>query len=193
MTGSAAEERIRAKAEAHLRRTFPDARIVHELVLQQGGCRIDLAAVTQDRLVCVEVKSERDVLTRLPDQVEAMRRVCDAWRVCCADSHVDKVREVAGWIGAVSETELGTPAYRLGSLWRDSLEGTCNAPARLDMLWADELRWIAGIKASRWPCIRAASDSMTGAQVRRAVCAVLRNRSFPRADAPVPLPERLAA
>lgn len=184
---SAAEERIRVKAEAMLRSAFPDARLVHELVLKQGGCRIDLAAITPDRLICVEVKSERDVLDRLPDQVEAMRRVCDAWCIATAAKHLDKCREIAGWLHAFEEDGLA----RVG-LWRESLGGVCNAPARLDMLWADELRWVARIKAARWPCIIAASDSMTGAQVRRAVCGALRAREFPRADAAISLP-RLAA
>lgn len=187
MAGSEAEERIRAKAEKVLREVFPTARIIHELVLQQGGVRIDLAAVTPDRLVCVEIKSERDVLTRLPDQVAAMKRVCDTWRVVCADKHIDKVREIAGWVESISETELDTPGYRTNHLERDAMKGVCNAPARLDMLWADELRWIAGGKGARWFCIRSASDAKTGSEIRRAVCAVLRARSFPRADPPIPL------
>ena len=177
---SEAEERIRAKAEAMLRSAFPEARIIHELVLRQGGCRIDLAAVTTDRLICVEVKSERDVLTRLPDQVAAMRLVCDAWCVVTAAKHLDKCRDIAGW-GKVYEED----DFRYLNLWRDSLAGLCNAPARLEMLWADELRRIAGHAGSRRPCIAAATDSLTGSQVRRAVCRELRQRAFPRADAPI--------
>lgn len=179
---SVAEERIRAKAEAMLRGAFPDARIIHELVLRQGGCRIDLAAVTPDRLICVEVKSERDVLTRLPDQVEAMKRVSDAWCVVTAFKHMDPCRKIAGWLHVAEEDALD----RL-HLWRDAMAGTCNAPARLEMLWADELRWVARIKGARWACITAASDSMAGAEVRRAVCAQLRARAFPRADEAVPI------
>jgi hypothetical protein len=179
---SQAEERIRLKVEASLRGAFPEARIIHELVLRQGGVRIDLAAVTPDRLICAEVKSERDVLTRLPEQVEAMKRVADAWCVVTTEKHLDKCRRIAGWLHAADEDNL----ERL-SLWRESLSGTCNAPARLDMLWADELRWVARIKGARWPCITAASDTMTGAQVRRAVCSQLRARAFPRADAPISL------
>lgn len=188
MAGSEAEERIRVKAEASLRQAFPDARIIHELVLRQGGVRIDLAAVTPIRLICVEIKSERDVLTRLPEQVAAMKKVCDTWRVCCADKHISKVRNIAGWIASVSETEIDARGYHMMSMERDALKGVCNAPARLDMLWADELRWIAGTKGARWHCIRSASDAMTGGQVRRAVCAALRARSFPRADPASPLP-----
>lgn len=77
MAGSEAEERIRAKAEVWLRQRVPDARIIHELVLEQGGSRIDLAAVTSDMIVAVEIKSERDVLDRLNSQLEAAMKVAD--------------------------------------------------------------------------------------------------------------------
>lgn len=188
MSGSEAEERIRAKAEDALRQAFPEARIIHELVLRQGGVRIDLAAVTPSRLVCVEIKSERDVLDRLPRQIEAMKRVCDAWRVVVADKHVEKAREIGGWLGITPESEVDHQFYGLAALVRDSLKSLCNAPARLDMLWAEELRWVSGQRGSRVPCICAASDALTGAEVRRRVCAVLRAREFPRADPVIALP-----
>lgn len=194
MAGSEAEERIRGKAEAALRLALPEARIIHELVLRQGGVRIDLAAVTPDRLVCVEIKSERDVLKRLPEQVKAMRLVADAWFVCCATKHLEEVRKIAGWANAMPETQLDAPGYQMRDLTRDMLKGLCNAPARLEMLWANELHRVAGLgKGTRGFCVRAASDSRTGSEIRRAVCAELRARHFPRADAPIPAKYGLAA
>lgn len=195
MSGSAAEERIRAKGEAMLRALFPTARIIHELMLRQGGCRADLAAVTPDRLIGLEIKSERDVLTRLPAQAEAMDQVCDAWGVLVAGAHLEKVRalDTRLWLVAAAEDDR----ERLGQrLFRDSFSGLCNAPARLDMLWADELRIISCPRrdAPRRMCIQAAADHLTGVQVRRAVCAALRARAFPRADPAIPLsPVGLAA
>lgn len=87
MSGSVAEERIRAKVEAALRREFPDARIVHELNMSQGGIRLDLAAVRPDGITLVEIKSERDVLKRLRDQITAARRVTGDVRVYAAEKH----------------------------------------------------------------------------------------------------------
>lgn len=192
MAGSAAEERIRGKAEAKLRAIFPDARIIHELVLKQGGVRIDLAAVTPVRLVCVEIKSERDVMTRLPDQVTAMKRVSDAWAVVVADAWYDIARDIAGILHACSESELdGTVRSWAGlhGMERDAMKGMCNAPARLDMLWAEELQRISGLgaRANRTDCTRHIADTHTGAEVRKAVCAALRARSFPRADPAIPI------
>lgn len=185
MAGSEAEERIRAKAEEKLRRVFPTARIIHELMLQQGGCRIDLAAVTEDRLIVVEIKSERDVLKRLDEQYRQAKLVADSILVLLAEKHLDKARDISGWLNTCTENELDRFDFE-----RYALQQPCNAPARLDMLWAEELRWVAGTdqRANRTFSILKASEYLTGGQVRKRVCAALRSRPFPRADAPIPLP-----
>lgn len=183
-SGSDAEERIRLKAEAALRAAWPSARIIHELVLEQGGCRIDLAGVTADRIIAVEIKSERDVLTRLKAQVDAARKVADSISVIVASKYLDNAREIAGWLNVCAEDDALTHLLRQQ---RGAYESCCNAPARLQMLWASELRAVAasGNKATRLFSIRKASDELTGAEVRRRVCAALRARYFPRADAPI--------
>lgn len=183
---SEAEERIRSKCEAALREQFPDARIIHELVVHQGSCRLDLAAVTPSRIVVVEIKSERDVLTRLPQQVKEARRVSDLFRVVVTDKHLEKARELAGWLETATEDQV---ARSIGcSYATKQLMGTpINAPARLAMLWADELRIVAecGSRFNRTDCIFKASEYFTGAEVRRRVCAALRARHYPRADPPI--------
>jgi len=186
MSGSEAEERIRVKAEAALREVWPSARIVHELMMRQGGCRIDLAAITPDRLIVVEVKSERDVLDRLKRQVEEAREVADGVMVALAGAHYDKAwrdRHIC-ILEASREEDL---VSSLNRQVRSVLAMPTNAPARLSMLWASELRRIAGApaKANRSYSIQLASDSLTGAEVRRRVCAALRARPFPRADDPI--------
>lgn len=75
MSGSPAEERLRALAEARLRERYPDARIIHELVVNEGSVRMDLAAVTREAIVLVEIKSERDTLSRLGGQLKACRLI----------------------------------------------------------------------------------------------------------------------
>ena len=87
MAGSEAEERIRAKAEALLRAERPSARVIHELNTSSGGPRLDLAAVDIDRLTLAEIKSERDVLSRLPDQIRAAGKVSGDVRVFAAEKH----------------------------------------------------------------------------------------------------------
>lgn len=183
---SEAEERIRLKCEAALRQQFPDARIIHELVVRQGSCRLDLAAVTPNRVVLVEVKSERDVLTRLPQQMKEAREVADLFRVVVAERHLASAREIMGWTGIVDEDDF---AREIRTSWatKQFMSTPCNSPARLAMLWANELRIVAecGAKSNRSDCILRASDYFTGSEVRRRVCSALRARPYPRADPPI--------
>lgn len=80
MHGSEAEVRIRDKAVALLREALPDARIIHEFDL--FGVRMDLAAVTPEEIVLVEIKSERDKLDRLANQISFATRIGGEVWVC---------------------------------------------------------------------------------------------------------------
>ena len=183
---SEAEERIRTKCEAALRQHFPDARIIHELVVRQGSCRLDLAAVTPNRIILIEVKSERDVLTRLPQQAKEAREVADLFRAVVTEKHIDKAREVMGWSGVVDEDDF---TREIATSWatRQLMTTPINAPARLSMLWANELQIVAECspRTNRTACIFKASEYYTGSELRRRICDALRARHYPRADPPI--------
>ena len=226
MTGSIAEERIRAKAEVLLRRLFPSGRIIHELgVGSYGSSVIDLASVTPDLIAGIEVKSERDVLTRLPRQYRYARKVVDLYALCAAPAVAEKVKRlqqshtdeyedqyVDGRL--IGHRAKANPEYIPDLADLDVLveadDGFCpgyswasdnnefsvihrlnpailNPSHRLEMLWAEELRAIAApfgvtARSNRGQCINMISEGMTGREVRRAVCAALRRRTFARAD-----------
>jgi hypothetical protein len=204
MAGSIAEERIRAKAEALLRRRFPDARIVHELVLEQGGVRIDIAAIRPGFLAALEIKSERDTLKRLPEQIKAALKVCDLFGVCIAAKHEPEVGRWPGHkdgaevvlghaVDLLIEQEDGFDCRHSAFCdgWRGNRGETrlCNPADRLEMLWAEELKLISRApKMSRQPAKHLICETMTGRQIREAVCAALRARPFPRADPAIPFP-----
>lgn len=147
MAGSVAEERIRAKVEAAFRRRWPEARIIHELVLDQGGVRIDLAAVTPDRLYVAEIKSERDVLKRLASQVEVATQVAQEVWVVVGEKHVERIKALNDYHkriprvppfvrrdGTVLDAELVTNDERIVPL------GWCHLKA--EEAEGDALRWI---------------------------------------------------
>lgn len=228
MAGSAAEERIRAKAEALLRERYPDARIVHELVLDQWGVRIDLAAVRPDELIAVEIKSERDVTKRLSAQVTTALKVAQRIWVCAAPKHEIYLRSA---MEAHRRVMFDTPrtVRRRGTVlevqyklednpdhipylascsllievetgfepldgWRTGLSRRLlsEPAAQLQMLWAEELRTLCGwgrlgvgSKTTRTAAIELAAEHMTGGEIRKGVCTLLRQRPFPRADAPI--------
>lgn len=223
MAGSEAEERIRAKAETMLRGKFPAARIIHELVLAQGGCRIDIAAVWANGFAAVEIKSERDNFDRLRAQIKAALPVSTVVWVCIAADHQAEI--IAMLQPHVPGSERQVPHPKLAGAWNFehdpnptyipelgktyiNVEAEPNAEfpftqvhhpsswdhqrilsaqAQLEMLWAEELRRIvsASLRRTRGQCVRDAVETMSGRDIRRAVCAALRTRQFPRADPPI--------
>lgn len=72
---SEAEAEIRRAVVDRLRVLVPGCRIINEINAASFGNRIDVLAVGLDRMVAVEIKSEKDKLDRLPDQIKAMRSV----------------------------------------------------------------------------------------------------------------------
>lgn len=232
MAGSAAEERIRAKVVDALRAQLGTTyRIIHELVVEQGGCRLDVAAVSEDELVVVEIKSEKDVLKRLPDQIRAARKVAQKVWVVAAPKHVPALKAMTDstlWYEVYGPME-GAHNYRrlsgpekirplmrhepnpdhfpelamcrvltendTGGLVLADVGYGERAPRpqpgeMLKMLWADELRSFAGwfgakSNTPRDHSMLLAIEHASGREIRRAVCAALRARPFPRADPPI--------
>jgi hypothetical protein len=217
VSGSDAEERVRAVAVAALRLEMPTARIIHELDV--GGARLDLAAIETDRIVLVEIKSERDVLTRLAGQLRFALSVTDDVRVVCTPRHQAKI--TAARVPYIHEgPDRGANALHIKGLQHCSLH--VESPAGLVKAWANhplynknwnreriraehvmdlmlqseakEALRPLGAK-SRWiqrEVTAFAMEHLSGAQIRRMTCAALRARHFARADAPIQA-ERIAA
>lgn len=69
------EGELREAVVARLRVMMPAARIMHEVNAASFGNRIDVLAVDKAEIVAVEIKSKKDKLDRLPDQIKAMTGV----------------------------------------------------------------------------------------------------------------------
>lgn len=200
---SEAEERIRVKAAAHLRGMYPGARIVHELKLNNGTTRIDLAAVLPGRFALAEIKSELDVLDRLGRQIRDALKITPNVHVYVAGKHADTLREMPRDFH--SEDDLRSNLYRT-SVWRETDHGFDVVrrhydPVRaelahmpdtrqlLALLWAEELKAMLsrnnlsyGRKANMAATKKTAFEYLTGAQIRRGVCLALMGRPFARGD-----------
>jgi len=72
---SPAEGEIREAVVAYLRQQRPNARIIHEINTSLGGTRIDVLAVDRAEIIAVEIKSSKDKLDRLHDQIQGMKGV----------------------------------------------------------------------------------------------------------------------
>lgn len=177
---SEAEARIRAKAERLLRELFPDARIVHEFDL--GGVRLDLAAITPERLALVEIKSENDTLSRLPRQVDFAHRIGGPVFVCFAPRWREQIR-TAGLRFPVQRLEENDDGFSgLMPYWLQHPDRYDNR-ALMQLLLKPELFALAKPHGARSkhdvPTLQhLVHENLTGREIRRGALAALRARRF---------------
>lgn len=167
---SPAEAEVRDAVVARLRMIRPRARIIHEINCAcWGENRIDLIAVDLAEIIAVEIKSEKDKLDRLAQQVSSMQAVAHHVIAAIHEKHLVEVQ--SSQFAAHSERDGkfwrrdmpdGQPSHGL-TYWiypetRRALTGGIDylwpwkepdpavqhplPPAAINMLWADELRGV---------------------------------------------------
>lgn len=197
---SSAEREIRDALVNWFHTNEPRARVVHELnVAGQGSNRADLGIILPDTLFLVEIKSERDKLTRLKDQFDAFMKCSHGVIIAAHERHFDG-DELRGcdWMRWSHKDHIWRyPGAERWDLHRYKAYIEPHAVMFLEMLWAEELSaelvrhgLMAG-GSQRWQMIHAMTLGMTGKQIREAVCRQLRQRAFAEADPPIV--ERIAA
>ena len=211
MPGSEAEEEIRAAVVDRLRELMPKARIIHELNTSgTGSLRVDLAAVDDETIIGVEIKSERDTLSRLQRQWDVFNRTFHETIVVAHRKHWNEAGDrlehdlsrkssvfLATWMYPKPVTDAGF--YRAGRWnlpkawrWSHSRPEQPRAANLLQMLWRDELKAECSkhqisvtSRATRTVMIGEMVWLMTGREICQAVCRQLRQRDFARADPPI--------
>ena len=206
---SEAEAEIRDPVVCRLRELMPSARIIHEIQCATWGPnRIDVLAVTDRKIVAVEIKSSKDKLDRLPKQISSMNS-CAHHVIAALHSKFFRIIETpnAGtWIDHPKEAGAsqvwgfdlpeanGVEQYRrheLSSRW--DKPSSCPPDGAIDMLWRKELREIAARRKLHSATSRLTIPelidvikwNMNWSEITAEVCAALRRRECPEADAPV--------
>ncbi len=117
----------------------PDTAIIDELSLCQGDARIDVAVVNGS-LSGYEIKSDRDTLARLPNQLAAYELCFDTMTMVVGKKYVAKCVDVLPqWWGIweAVPTEHGVSF----SCRREPIPNTKITPERVvQLLWKNELR-----------------------------------------------------
>ena len=190
---SSAEREIRDAVVAWWHDREPRARIIHELPLNgfSASGRVDLAAVFPDVIVTMEIKSERDKLTRLEKQFFEMSKRSHDWKIIAHDKWAEgdglKDQEWMNW--SHREHLWGYPDRSAWSFDRYRIDRLVGAPTLLDYLHRQELedalkdfgRTVrSGMR--QWELLREINAVMTGREVVLAVCGALRKREFAEAD-----------
>lgn len=183
------EEVMRVAVEAWMKARWPAARIIHELNIAGGSVRLDLASVGDEELRLVEIKSRKDVLDRLPNQIKRAKECCQEVWVCIDDKHQAAfdalANENTGWyaIGLLVLKPDGTLIERRPASNRQP------DPRRVcDLLWADEMRTHLRPANNMANMVRLTVDEHGLRHIMRKVCIALKARPFPRADEAVGTP-----
>lgn len=195
---SSAEAEIRNAVVDRLRMMVPDARIIHEINVESFGGRIDVLAVGTSRIVAVEIKSEKDKLDRLEDQIGAMNRVAHVSvaalheKFLCDKRPPDECRKASlTWIHPEMDRDghIQTRRWMMDPLPWLRPKRRCLPADALGMLWVDELRSICAQFSLPAKSRMNSGDlrdlirfHLTGEQITRAVCGAIRRRACVEAD-----------
>lgn len=124
-------------------RLEPGTRLVHELGLNEGSVRIDVAVIGS-RLEGYEIKAELDTLRRLARQVPTYSAVLDRCTLVVSKKHLDQATKmVPEWWGLMVAQE-GDGAVRLRTVRRARSNPSPNAALLVKLLWRREALSVAG-------------------------------------------------
>ncbi len=127
---------LRARVRrAHARQ--PDTVVLDELGLCRGSVRVDLAAVN-GIFHGYEIKSDRDTLRRLKNQVAVYNQVFDRATLVVGERHLDEATTmVPGWWEVV-RIEATASGPSLKQVRRPKKNPSRDPRALVELLWADE-------------------------------------------------------
>lgn len=93
-----------------------DALILDELVVCHGKARVDVAVINGS-FTGYEIKSEKDTLDRLPNQIEAYNKVFDNMSIITGNNHTEEVKSmVPEWWGIFTASYDDTNCVNIKSV-----------------------------------------------------------------------------
>ena len=117
----------------------PDTAIIDELSLCQGNARVDVAVVNGS-FSGYEIKSDRDSLARLPNQLAAYEQCFDTMTMVVGRKHVAKCKETLPEWWGIWEAVLTEKGVRF-ACWREPMPNAGIIAERVvQLLWKNELR-----------------------------------------------------
>lgn len=200
---SESETEIRTAVVSRLRSLRPDVRIIHEIQIDEGKRRADILAVCRNEIYAVEIKSEKDTLTRLADQQKSMRNVAHSVIVAMHEKHLYDEFSLGNdvlWVYPVQDR------VDCGDRWIAGFNGMWTAPGMrlntslphnsITVLWRDELAWMCSKfrvshsdRSTKAQMINSLRWHITGQEMTMGICDALRTRVCCEADPPVSSPK----
>ncbi len=158
--------------------------VVDELGLRHGACRADIAVVN-GRLLGYEIKSDSDMLLRLPRQVSGYNAVFDRVTIIAAERHISAVRHmVPDWWGITRCIRGSKGGIHFITDRRARPNPDVDLVSIAKLLWKTEVVQIlrergAHVKALRGPrsvLYDRLAESLVSEELKETVRLVLKNR-----------------
>lgn len=119
-----------------------DTLVIDELGLQHGKCRADIAVVN-GRLAGYEIKSDKDSLRRLREQVSAYNSVFDKAFVVVGDRHIGTIQDrVPEWWGVILSSRGPKGAINFNVIRKAQMNRSVDPISVARLLWRDEAKEI---------------------------------------------------
>lgn len=132
---------IRAVLDSRLHRRYgsdPDVTIRHELGVESGNRRIDVA-VLNGHLAGWEIKSDEDTLSRLPAQAESFGRVMDYLTLVTTDKYLHQCGTILPEWWGLTEAIQGPCGVRLVVRRAPRINRLTDPFSLAQLLWRDEV------------------------------------------------------
>lgn len=131
-----------------------DTRVLDELGLRHGTCRVDIAVVN-GYLHGYEIKSDADTLNRLPAQVSIYSAVLDRATLVVGEKHAGKAKDmVPGWWGICIAKAGPRGGIAFPSLRPYRMNPTLDPVAIAELLWRPEVVEILRALGTPDPVLR---------------------------------------
>lgn len=116
----------------------PDTLVIDELNICQGVSRADIVVIN-GLIHGYEIKSKKDNLSRLPEQISCYSKVMDKATLVVDESHYDKAKEILpDWWG-IKVVSLVNGGVSIESCREEVRNHTFEPLALAQFLWKDEL------------------------------------------------------
>ncbi|MFO8089651.1 MAG: sce7726 family protein [Desulfatiglandaceae bacterium] len=152
------DEKIRLQFHRkRLRRQHEDSEtvVVDELGLKHGRCRADIAVIN-GHFVGYEIKSDKDSLRRLPEQINVYSAVFDRASVIVGEKHACAVKSlIPGWWGLILTTQGPRGGVTFTVERKASLNRSVDPFSVAQLLWRDEVAGVLEMLGAEKKTLRA--------------------------------------
>ncbi len=123
-----------------------DTLVIDELGLNHGKCRADIAVVN-GHLIGYEIKSNKDSLRRLEDQVKSYNSVFDKVFIIIGDRYINSIQNyIPKWWGVIVSVRGKRGAVNFDSIRKAQTNKGIDPVSIAQLLWRDEVAEILSQK-----------------------------------------------